>query len=256
MNKLILLLGAISCFLFSCKENEEKSKPSSVKIENKKPIDTTKLIENYFSAHEKTPFITINNMNDNHTKIRLDNHIIKWKNTKQEETIITIDGNEINIEDKITLNDVVDTGKDSVNFINDWSQAKLYRYDDGKKRDIIVITMVFNPCTGLGCSVEYVLVYDTTHKSANFFGSFRGNSAQLYNFGDGKLSYVSSTYKGDFHGENTEEFIQNLYELNKNGLFDLKVQPNKEPYFIKHTHYPPKTNKPDLFEQKWIVDIK
>ena len=118
--------------------------------------------------------------------------------------------------------------------------------------------MSFDPCTGLGCSVNYYLIYDVLTKTKNFFGTFRtDNELELFNFGnDDKLDYVSKTYNGDAHGSTPIEFIYELYSMEANGQFNGQKNSNGLTYQIKHTTFPNDTTEADKFEEHWIVKIK
>jgi hypothetical protein len=148
----------------------------------------------------------------------------------------------------------VNNGKDDVDFANNWDEIKLYKYNN---KEYIGIRMLFSPCTGLGCSVNYYLIYATSTKTKNFFGTFGTNSElELYNYSnDNKLDYVSQTFKGDINNSKSIETIYELYSLETDGKFkELKNNDNKT-YQIYHKIYT-EGNKEDKLTEKWITKIK
>lgn len=176
-------------------------------------------VKNHFELRSIKPSIIINNTEGNQTDIQLGNHKIKWFNT-DDETKIKIDNDIFTLKDKATLN-IVHYGKDTVDFANNWDEIKLFKHND---REYIGIRMSFSPCTGLGCSVDYFLIYDVKTKSKNFFGTFRtDNELELFNFNnDCKIDYLAKTYNGDAHGSTPIEFIYELYSMDTNGQFKMQ----------------------------------
>jgi methionine-R-sulfoxide reductase len=57
--------------------------------------------------------------------------------------------------------------------------------------------MSFAPCVGLGCSVDFFLIYDVKTKTKNFFGTFRTDrELELFNYGnDEKIDFVATLSK-------------------------------------------------------------
>lgn len=155
---LVILTILTSCCIDKNKKTESIEKPVTTKISIYEQLRT------YFDKYRITPSITINNIEGNQTEILLSKHKIKWFKTENE-TKIKIDNDIFSIMDKVTLNNVHDS-EDSVNFANNWDEIKLYKYDD---REIIGIRMLNDPCTGIGCSVNYFLVYDLKTKNQKLF---------------------------------------------------------------------------------------
>jgi hypothetical protein len=124
--------------------------------------------------------------------------------------------------------------------------------------ELIGIRMTFYPCTGLGCSVDYYLIYDLQTRTKNFFGTFRtANNLSLYNFNnDDKLDYLSKTFSGDPQGSTPMEFIYELYSMENNGHFVQQKNESGQAYQIKQTTFPNDTTKTEIFEQKWFKEIK
>ena len=210
-------------------------------------------LDHYFGEHEIIPSIVVNNIERNQTEVQLLKHKIKWLNT-DDETKIKIDNDLFSLRDKATLNIVWDS-KDSVDFANNWDEMKLYKIND---RELIGIRMSFQPCTGLGCSVDYFLIYDLLTKTQNCFGTFRtDNKLALYHFNnDDRLDYLSKTFSGDAQGSTPMEFIYELYSMENNGHFVQQKDKNGQTYQIKQTTFPNDTTKTETFEQRWIAEIK
>lgn len=118
---------------------------------------------------------------------------------------IIINGTKINTLKKVTLNNNWGRSVDSVNFANNIRQIKLYESDS-----LLGFVLTNEPCTGLGCSVNYQLIYDLKTKSESYFGRFRtGFEFELYDFNhDSKIDFLSTTYHGgNVQMIDTTEFI-------------------------------------------------
>lgn len=251
MNRLIAFL--ILATFASCKDKTE-SKVTNIKTQSNKmsSFDRAKL-DYYFDLYEVNPSIAVYNNEGNQTEVQLAKHAIKWLNT-DDETKIKIDNDLFTLKDKATINIVWDNN-DSVDFANNWDEMKLYKIKD---RELIGIRMSFEPCTGLGCSVNYFLIYDLRTKTKNYFGTFRtDNKLALYNFNnDDKLDYLSKTFNGDAHGSTPMEFIYELYSMEENGHFVQQQNGSGQAYQIRQTTFPNDTTKSETFEQRWITEIK
>jgi hypothetical protein len=245
---LVLLTFVISCENAKIKNAEIKNKP----IKTEKSINER--LKNYFELYELKPLIVINNTEGNQTEIIFSNHKINWLN-KDEEIKVKIDNDLFSLKDKVTLNKVWENRKDSVDFVNNWEEIKLFKYDG---KELIGIRMNFAPCTGLGCSVSHFLIYDLKTKSKNFFGTFRtDNALKLYNFNnDDKVDYLSKTLNGDAHESTPIEFVYELYSMEKNGKFKEQRDNGGKIYQIKYITFPNDTTKIDKFEQNWIMKIE
>ena len=243
---LAILTILTSCCIDKNKKTESIEKPKTTEISINEQLGT------YFEYYRITPSITINNTERNQTVIQLSNHKIEWLNTG-DETKIKIDNDLFSIMDKVTLNNVHDS-EDSVNFANNWDEIKLYKYDD---REIIGIRMQSDPCTGIGCSVSYYLIYDLKTKAKNFFGTFRtDNELALYDFRkDGKIDYLSKSFSGDAQDTTPMKFIYELFSMKPNGQFKQEKDTNGKTYQIIQTTFPEDTTRTDLFEQHWIEKI-
>ncbi len=237
--------------LTSCNNSktEKQTKQPKSKFET---ISIDKRLESYFYDYEIEPSIIINNIKGDQTIIELGKHKINWIDT-EDETKIKIDNDLFTLKDKVTLNTVWGN-KDSVDFANNWDEIKLFEYNE---RQIIGIRMSFKPCTGLGCSVDYYLIYDVKTKTKNFFGQFRvDRKMALYHFDD-DLSFVSKTYRDS--ANNTQiEFIYELFSINERGQFKKRKNANGLTYEIKHTTFSDDddTIRTETLEQNWIQNIK
>lgn len=261
MNRIFILL--ILTLFISCKNDKTQNTiPAFKKILSAKStekINPEQTIEDrlkiHFELNRITPSIIINNTENNQTEIQLSNHKIKWLNTDNE-TKIRIDNDLFTLKDKVTLNKEKEDN-DSKDVANNWDVIKLYKHND---REYIGIRMSFVPCTGLACSVNYFLIYDVKTKTKNLFSTFRtDNELELFDFGnDDKIDYVSKTYIEQSDAV-TQEIINfyELYSIEINGKFNLQVDNQNKPYFIKRT-FNDETNKEieEKFEQHWITNLK
>lgn len=257
MNKLLIIL--ILTTLVSCgdkKSNNGTAQATDTLVEKTKIIENENIddrLKNHFDLYRIKPSIEINNTEGNQTEIKLANHRIKWFDS-EDETKIKIDNDLFTLKDKATLNIVWDN-KDSVDFANNWDEIKLYKHNN---KEYIGIRMTFAPCTGLGCSVEYFLIYDVATKSKNFFGTFRTiNDLELFDFSnDDKIDYVSKTFSGDAHGSTPIQFIYELFSMDTNGQFKVQKDNGGLTYQITHTTFPNDTTKADKLIEHWITKIK
>jgi hypothetical protein len=194
-----------------------------------------------------------NNTEGNQTDIQLANHKIKWFD-KDDETKIKIDNDLFTLKDKVTLNNV-SYGKVSVDFSNNWDEIKLFKHNN---REYIGIRMSFTPCVGLGCSVDFFLIYDVKTKTKNFFGTFRTDrELELFNYGnDEKIDFVAKTHNGSANGSTPIERIYELYSMDTNGQFKVQKDSSGLTYQIKHTFFPNDTTKADKLTEHWITKIK
>lgn len=118
---------------------------------------------------------------------------------------ISINDHNLDVKKLETLNDVWN-GKDSLNYLNEISQIKYY-----KELDKLLILLKFDMCTGIGCSVNYQIIYDLNTKKTYPFGRFRtGDDMDFYQINNINY-YLSKT----FHGRNAELKDTIFYELFK-----------------------------------------
>ena len=257
MNRLLIVFIFIT--VVSCADNKQ----NNLTVQATETLVTkTEIIGNeniqdrlkrHFELYRIKPLIEINNAESNQKDIQLANHRIKWFDSG-DETKIKIDNELFTLKDKTTLNIVWDN-KDSVDFANNWDEIKLFKHKD---KEYIGIRMSFVPCTGLGCSVKYFLIYDVQTKSKNFFGTFSTDDAlELFDFSnDNKVDYISKTFRGDAHGSTPMEFIYELYSMDKNGYFKEQKDNVGLTYQINHTTFPNDTTKTEKLSEHWITKIK
>jgi len=246
--KSVIKLTLILTLVFSC------SKKQQVKPEiNIKKIEYGKIISDYLESKRIKPTLTFNN--NGKFAIRLLENNISWSE-KNNALEIIIDGTKLNTSDKVTLNNNWGNSVDSINFANNVMQIKLYESDS-----LLGFVLTNKPCTGLGCSVNYQLIYDLRTNNESYFGRFRtGFEFELYDFNqDSKIDFLSTT----FYGRNermidTTEFI--LYSQTKKGNFqEFKTEEQKR-FSFKHI-YPqiyPDRNKDSIkeqFEEHWTEKI-
>ena len=249
MNRFLIILTLTILVPFGNIKSFSQTKTNSIK----EKITIEEKLKNHFDLYRIKPSIEINNTEDNQTEIKLGNHTIKWLNTNNE-TKIKIDKDLFTLKDNITLNIVWDD-KDNVDFANNWDQIKLYKHND---KEYIGIRMSFSPCTGLGCSIDYYLIYDVATKTQNYFGTFRTNrEMELFEFNnDNKIDFVSKTYIGQSDGVATEVYnLYEVYSMEKNGKFIQKFDNQKKPYFIKRTFNSDGDELDEKFKMNWIVKI-
>ncbi|WP_405368355.1 hypothetical protein [Nonlabens sp. Asnod2-A12] len=250
--KSVIKLTLVLILISSC----SKKKTTESKIITKK-IEYGIIITDYLESEKYKPTVVFNNPNYNNKKsiIRLLGNEISWSE-KNNALEIIINGNKINTSDKVTLNNNWGNSVDSVNFANNVRQIKLY-----ESESLIGFILTNEPCSGLGCSVNYQLIYDLSTKSESYFGRFRtGFELELYDFNqDSKIDFLSKT----FYGRNeqmidTTEFI--MYSQIEKGKFaEFKTEKQKR-FSFKHI-YPqiyPDRNKDSIleeFEEHWIEKI-
>jgi hypothetical protein len=217
--------------LFGCKEKPDNGQTIKYVQANHENINDS--LENYFTTYEIKPQVIVNNVDQKQTKVSFLNHNIEWLERK-EEPVVRIDDNLISLKKEVTLNNVWGNEVDSVNFVNNWNQIKYFKFND---EEIIGIRMNNSPCTGLGCSIDYFLLYDLKRKSKSFFGTFRTDrELKLYHFNNNpQVDYLSKTYDGETDGVAKEiAIIYELYSLADNGQFELQKDKQGKPYYIKH----------------------
>lgn len=257
MHRLLIVFIFIS--LVSCadkKPNNLTAQATDIRVPKTKIADNENIhdrLKRHFKLYRIKPSIEINNTERNLTDIQLANHRKKWFDS-EDETKVKIDNDFFTLKDKTTLN-IVRDDKDSVDFANNWDEIKLFKHND---KEYIGIRMSFAPCTGLGCSVKYFLIYDVMTKSKNFFGTFRTDDAlEFFDFSnDNKVDYISKTFRGDAHGSTPMEFVYELYSMDKNGHFNEQKDNGGLTYQINHTTFPNDTTKTDKLTKHWITKIK
>ena len=251
--KPVIKLTFILILIFSCSK-KNKTKP---KTDSTKKVEYGAIISEYLESKKYEPTLIFNNPYNTNKKstIKLADNEIKWSE-KDNALEIIINGTKINTSKKVTLNYNWGKSVDSVNFANNVRQIKLYESDS-----LLGFVLTNQPCTGLGCGVNYQLIYDLKTKSESYFGRFRtGFEFELYDFNqDSKIDFLSKT----FYGRNeqmidTTEFI--MYSQTKKGNFQEFRTEEQNRFTFKHI-YPqiyPERDKDSLkekFLENWIEKI-
>ena len=269
--KLILGLMLVVFLSIGCSAQKpielKDEKPPEPPKEKTKKIKTRKLsveenLKYYFRSREIKPAIIFNNLFDGLREereevINILNHKVVWLHSFKE-TKIKIDDDVFSLKDQKTLN-IVEDDKQDVDFANDWDQIKLFMFGD---RELIGISMVNNPCTGIGCRVVDYLIYDLKTKSKNFFGTYRfalDRDFGLFDFGnDGTLDFLSGTYDDRNDGKGLEfANIYQIFSMDDKGIFHLLTDKKGKPYFMKRVYKEDNYEEIDRkFEHYWIEEVK
>lgn len=235
MTKRSLSLVILLLTFLNCKEHK-------VDLKNNK-IDSTKNISekvnSFFYQLEKSEIKpTFSTSLDSVSKFNSD---LKIKSLNQINHItIDINGNKIEIKKLQTINDVWGK-KDSVTYANQISEVKYY-----KSLNLVLLLLDFDMCTGLGCGVNYQLIYDLKCKQIYPFGRFRtGTDMNLYKFKDA-VYYLSKTFNGR-NAELRDTIVFNLYKIESSSI--PKYQ-NK--IFARFTYENEDYEKEKSFIQNWV----
>jgi len=206
----------------------------------------------YFSSHEITPSIILNNdIKDDQHGVQLGKHWIKWL-ASETETKISIDDDKFSLRNEVTLNDVWDHTDSVGSFANRWNEMKLYRING---REIILISMGYFPCSGIGCSVYYDMVYDVETGNKSFFGTFRSYfGSALYNFNSRyDLEFLASTYAEGGKEASQGIFTYTIYSMDKDGRFVQEKDSIGSPWQLIHTTFPKDSTLADtLIQGHWF----
>jgi hypothetical protein len=224
--------------------------PVTQKTENQSERNNFgQIIDEYLRTNLIDPTLIFNN--DGRKEFILLQHNISWKEL-EEGIEITVDGNVISTSDKETLNPVWGSGVGKVNFANYLQQVKIY-----ENEYLVGFVLTNVPCTGLGCGVNYQIIYDLKTKRQSYFGRFRtGFEFELYNFNsDNKPDYLSKTFYGrNALGIDTTEFV--LYSKTADGNFEEFKSANQEKYWFKHIYSEFNSElHNEKLEEKWIEEI-
>lgn len=209
------------------------------------------LINNHLDERRIEPQAIINVAED---KIIYNGLNIHWESLDGG-VLITVNNNSVNTNRLVTLNDLWgEDNKDSVNFANTVSQIKYYEIDEAK---LLGFVLTNTPCSGLGCGVNYQLIYDLKTQKVNSFGRFRtGFDLELYNFDDnGKVDYLSKTFFGR-NEQLRDTTVFTYYQREADGLFVLSKNSKGEPYYFKHWYSLESDTIPEGFEVRWVTPIK
>jgi len=233
MKKIIILFIALISFI-SC------SKKQNVKfIQNKNNENIEKQItffELTLNSEKIQPTFSTSldslSFFDKNLKIKTDS----YKNN----LTIYINGNKIEAEKLETINNVWG-GKDSVNYANQISQINYY---DNLK--LVLLQLDFYPCTGLGCGVNYQLLYDLKTNKIYPFGRFRtGFDMNIYKIGN-RNYYLSKS----FHGRNAQLKDTIFYEVYD--LIDMTSSKINGKKLARFTYENEDYEKPTTFQKNII----
>lgn len=247
--KTLLKLTFLLILIFSC-SNENKTEPTTDLV---KRVNYGTIISEYLESRKYKPTLIFNNTQypNNKSNIRLADNEIKWSE-KDNGLEIIINGTKLNTSEKVTLNNVWGESVDSVNFANTVRQIKFYESDS-----LLGFVLTYEPCTGLGCSVNHQLIYDLKTKSESYFGRFRtGFELELYNFNqDSRIDFLSKT----FYGRNeqmidTTEFV--MYSQTENGNFQEFRTEEQHRFTFRHIYSEQNEDAiVEKFEENWIEKI-
>lgn len=237
----IVLLSMLVC---SCKEQ----------IEDKKAENRTngyeEVIENYLGGKILQPTFIYDvgalHVNSEGSTDLLDHHI-EWRPLNNG-IQITVNEDSFSTGDKITQNFVSGPMVDSVNFANSVGAIKFYQ-----EYSLIGFSLNYSPCTGIGCSVAYQIIYDLETQQQSYFGTFRSNGQfELYDFNHDKIpDFLSKSYYGGNNPEGIDTILYECYSQTAQRTF----KKHKE-YWFRHI-YKEKPGDPesDQFDESWIERI-
>ncbi len=212
-------------------------------------IDYSQIIDEYLKTKIIEPTVVFNN--DGRKELDLLEHKLSWRKLKKG-IEITIDAYIIRTTDNVTSNIVWGSTKDNVNFANQVQRVIIY-----KEYQLIGFVLTNAPCTGLGCHVNYQIIYDLTSRKETYFGRFRtGSEFELYDFNsDNRPDYLSKTFFGsNTQGVNTTEFV--LYSQTTNGDFSKFESEEQKRFWFKHTYTASQRYlNNEKFEEEWIEKI-
>lgn len=154
---------------------------------------------------------------------------------------IRINNDTVFVDDMFTQN-IVWGDKNQLDYSNAVSLIHYYSY-----YNILMFQAHFFPCSGLGCGVNFQILYHTKTKKSFAFGRFRtGFDMELYNYNDDKPYYLSKS----FNGRNIEEIDTIRYELFSIDFSLQELQPLKEIFAEIVTDE--NENETIFFQKQWI----
>lgn len=261
MKKTLYILFLIQ--LFSCSEITKKRDSENPLKENKKAQNQNNESENVtkISKQEKQfnnlldsikiykikpvdSLATENNFNQLEN-YKIGKHKIQiFKNDSINIDWIKINSNKILIKNLKTVNNPTDGSSEEM-FCNNLQKGKLYNF---KSNDVILLEFISSPSTGLGSNITDYLIYDVKNNQLNLFENFSSVNFDFYSFPFNRnLNYISTDFKGDFHGATPMHFISKIYSLNPNGKFQLEKE-----YFYETTYYPNDQKKEIEYKWNWF----
>lgn len=152
-----------------------------------------------------------------------------------------INNDTIAVHQLITQN-IVEVEVQQLDYANSLLEINYYR-----NLNILMFLVYFYPCTGLGCGVNYQIIYDIQTKKTFAFGRFRtGFEMELYSYNADLPYFLSKSYEG----RNIEGIEKITYELFPIDFSIDKLQPIQN-IFAKSI-YNENKNEFILFEKKWL----
>ena len=154
---------------------------------------------------------------------------------------IYINKDTLNIYKLITQN-IVEDEKQQVDYSNSLLEVNYYQ-----KLNILMFLVHFYPCTGLGCGVNYQVVYHTKNKKMFAFGRFRtGFEMELYNYDSNLPCFLSKSYEGG----NIEGIEKITYQLFPLDFSASELKPLKN--IFAQTVYDENKNEMISFQKQWL----
>lgn len=231
--KFVFFLTSILCAL-GCSSDSIKTKERTDSFLNSEVEKFDKLLEE--SIIEPTAVINLDTTETSFLGFKIETRILNDK------LVILLNDEKIDFAKLETLNEV--WGKrDSLNFGNAISQIKYYKY-----HNLMSFQLKYTPCTGLGCNVNYQLIYNLKTKKIFPFGRFRtGFDMDIYSFEKDKTHYLSKSFAGRNAGLRDTITFQ-IYQLDENQGHFLK------PYYAKFIYKEESYDTPVEFVKNWIKD--
>jgi hypothetical protein len=246
LNNIILLLLVLSSF--SCSEQTAQSEPRYY-LDNRTSTDKIEnLIQSELNEYKLQPSVIINN--EGQEVFDVLGFKIKWAEADRGVSI-SVNDDIVETKEMKTLNNVWGYDTDSLNFANYVNQIYVYGQDS-----IFGFVLNSNPCNGLGCGVNYQLIFDLKTNRTAGFGRFRtGADFGLYDFKrNGRIDYLSKS----FYGRNQSHIDSTEYEIYSqlpNGTFELLKDENGLKYNLIHIR-PLFDSIPESMIQHWTEEVK
>ena len=261
MKKFIYILLKVFIFLLfilvvGCKERKDIQKKQNQLFSPKKTevIDYEERISWYLKRRKIEPVLVFSN--NGISEINMEGYNIKWRQNSNENGLeISINGKIIETKGKIALNSAWGEKRDSIWYLNNISQIKLYKYEQAS---IIAFLLIYHPCNGHGCSVNYQLFYDTKTGKESYFSRFRtGFELELYDFNyDQKIDFLSKRFDGRNSASMVDTTTFEMYSRLENGSFDKYKDSAQNHYWFRYIYASSsRIPNPNIFEEHWIEKI-
>lgn len=159
--------------------------------------------------------------------IRFEDFFIRFSEL-EDSLKIYVNNDTLFVNDMITQNNV-ETNKIQVDYSNAISFIQYYSY-----YDILMFQTYYYPCSGLGCGVNFQILYHTKTKKTFAFGRFRtGYDMELYSYNREQPYYLSKSFDGrNIQGIDTITYqlfpidfslteLKPLKKINAKAVFDV-----------------------------------